>query len=279
MPVTVNSDVYRIATAEESKKAQLDTLLAVDKFCKENNIRYFLYYGSLLGAIRHKGFIPWDDDIDIAMLREDYDKFIDTFSDPDTDLFAQGKTENYPFYLTKICKKDTAIIEDMGKDGYIYGAGLDLFPLDSIPDNAKVSRKMLRKVKLCMAIRNVKTVPFYKKRKVLRAFAIKTLYYLLSGFSASKLMAKVNKTVKNYSKFESSTVADIMLPYGERSIVKKEWFADTVLTDFEGYKLPIPADYDKILTQIYRDYMTPPPQDKQIPRHDITVYIKREVKL
>lgn len=275
MPIKIDTSLYRTATSDEARKIQLEVLLAVDKFCKENEIKYFLYYGSLLGAARHKGFIPWDDDVDIAMLREDYDKFIASFHHENITALSLDNSENHPFYLTKIYRSDTVIIEDTGRNGYAYGVGIDLFPLDRIPKDPKIKKEMLSKIKLLMNLRRVRAIPFYKKRKLLKAFAVKTLYYLFGFLSPRKLMQKTEAIVKEYSVYESDCVADIMLPYGERSIAETEWFSNTVLVDFEDYKFSIPADYDKILTKIYGDYMTPPPKDKQIPRHDITIYIKK----
>ncbi len=275
MPIKIDTELYREASIEESKKIQLEVLLTVDKFCKENDIKYFLYYGSLLGAVRHKGFIPWDDDIDIAMLRADYDKFIASFQAENISMLAPKKAENHPFYITKIFRSDTVIVEDIGKKGYAFGVGIDLFPLEKLPNDTKQQKKMLSELRLLMNLRRVRAIPFYKKRKPLKAFIVKTLYYLLSFLSAADLVIKAEKVTAKYKGFESDRVIDIMLPYGERSIAKTEWFADTIAADFEGYKLQIPLSYDKILTQIYGDYMTPPPKDKQIPRHDITVYIKK----
>ncbi len=276
MPIKIDESLYRKATPEEAKKIQLEVLLAVDSFCKQNNIKYFLYYGTLLGAVRHKGYIPWDDDIDIAMLREDYDKFISAFKWDGIEVSAFGKTKNHPFYITKIFKKDTVIIEDIGRKGYAYGIGIDLFALEKLPDDIKLQKELLSKTKLYMALRRVRAIPFYKKRKLLKAFAVKTLYYMLSFLSPDAVIKKACETVDRYSGFESRQVFDIMLPYGERSIVWAEWFSNTIEADFEGYKLPIPADYDKILTQIYKDYMQLPPEDKQVPRHDIIAYIKQK---
>ena len=120
---------------EESKKLELDILLAVADFCNKNNLTYFLAYGTLIGAIRHKGFIPWDDDIDIQMPREDYNKFIETFSHERYKTIAPG-TPLSKHSFVKVIDTETVKIEahKKYKKGFL-GVDIDIFPLDGTPSD------------------------------------------------------------------------------------------------------------------------------------------------
>ena len=125
----------KVLSLEEKKKASLDTLLFFHDYCEKNGLRYTLAYGTLIGAVRHKGFIPWDDDIDIQMPRPDYEKLLSGFVD--TDEFKVISCENdkiYMFPYAKVLNRKTARLDGDGNQDSI-GLGIDLFPLDGVPDD------------------------------------------------------------------------------------------------------------------------------------------------
>lgn len=150
---------------EELKQIQLDILKFVDKFCKENNLKYFLAYGTLLGAVRHKGYIPWDDDIDIIMFREDYEKFVTTFKDVNYKVFATEVNSKYPYPFAKVGDTRTYYMEEI-KDVIDTGVNIDVFPLDYLPENRIKDicnkRNFLQKVWL------LKRLPLLKRRGLLK---------------------------------------------------------------------------------------------------------------
>lgn len=271
----MNLEEFTLATDEEIKKRQLNVLLSVDDFCKRNNIKYFLYYGSLLGAVRHSGFIPWDDDIDIAMLRDDYDRFISTFKDEKIVAKDVNKDADYPFYFAKVYDIETKVIENFEKTEYEYGLGIDVFPLDNIPNSQKDKKRMIAAINFRKKLRNAKLVPINKNRHMVKRMIMGLLHFCISKIKVSDIIISMRSVTKRYSQYSSDSVADIMFPYGEKSIVPKRFFDKIVDMRFEDYMLPVPAMYDEVLGQLYGDYMTPPPKAKQTTHHTFDAYVKK----
>ena len=127
---------------EEMKQIEVDILLNIDSFCKENGIKYGIGYGTLIGAVRHHGFIPWDDDIDIWMPRPDYDKFINYYQDPTYQLQCMEKGGYYRTYA-KVFDTRTIITNTNNKDMGIF---VDIIPIDGLPSNEDTARKYLSKM-------------------------------------------------------------------------------------------------------------------------------------
>ena len=253
----------------------LPILLELDRICKKHNIRYFLSSGTLLGAVRHKGFIPWDDDIDVEMMREDYNKFCKIckleLSHDKFFLQNQSNYKNYNWVYGKLRLKNTEYIRS-GQEHLRQKTGIfiDIFPLDKVKDNkfsqyliatvCGLSRTMLWS---CVGKKNSKTLYQRLKYSVLsiipRSFAI-NLY-------------------KSFSQFYNNTDTDyrasynMKLPDRKCFIYKNKWYEDVLYIEFEGYKLPIPIGYKDILKMYYGDYMKLPPKDKQKGNSDAS-YIK-----
>lgn len=273
-----DNELYRLATRDEVKQCQMEVLGAVDEFCRKNGIKYFLYYGTLLGAVRHKGYIPWDDDIDIAMLREDYDRFVREFSHDRVKVYDSAVTKDYPYTFAKVFDGDTVEIEAMGKDGYSYGIGLDLFPLENVPDNEEKKTKMYNALRLWRLVRGIKCSSLRKKRSAVANVVLAVAKCALFFVSPVKVVARMKKIADKYKDEPSGGVADMMLPYKERSIVDKALFDTTVDAEFEGRHFLIPAGYDGILGRIYGNYMELPPEEKRISPHLYDAYVKNKTK-
>ena len=135
-------------TLQELKEIEFDMLKMFDAFCKENNIRYFLAYGTLLGAIRYKKFIPWDDDVDVLVPREDYDRLLHLFQDNEKyRLYAFEKNENYLFPFAKICDLETRKDEFGYESSIELGVDIDVFPLDAWDDDFEKAKKEAKYIK------------------------------------------------------------------------------------------------------------------------------------
>ena len=155
---------------EEIRNIQLDILKRVAGFCEEHCLRYFLYHGTLIGAIRHKGYIPWDDDIDIARPRPDYEKFINTFNGYDENLTVYDCTQNkkYNYLVAKVSYKKSLLLEYTNISFNDMGINIDIYPLDGLPGSRNIKMKLLRKIKLKRSVYTIKSVkirqtrPFYK---------------------------------------------------------------------------------------------------------------------
>ena len=162
---------------EDLKKIEIEILDYVDKFCKENGIKYFIDSGTLLGAIRHKGFIPWDDDIDIVMPREDYDKFHKLFDNNGRfKLIGRHNTPEYVYAFSKVIDSETELHEDLVREIPGYGIYIDVFPLDGLPDDAKKRKKFQDKV---WFLRTLATVAAREVNKN-DSFKFKVLYWFVN---------------------------------------------------------------------------------------------------
>lgn len=253
----------------ELQKKEFEILEQFHAICEENGLKYYLAYGSAIGAVRHKGFIPWDDDMDVVMLRDDYDKLIDLSKSiiPD-DLFLQTYEvdHEYPFFFSKLRKRGTAFVEKGTEDLNInHGIFIDIFPLDYIPQN-KINKFRQQVVAEKLWIMMAKTR--------IKSGAKKLLVQILNiGLNETSYIAKVKKLenkMKSYSKGKTSKVA--LLTYGGFAPYAMQYFDVNDLEPmkilFENKEFYIMKGYDKVLRESYGDYMTPPPLDKQIPLHD-----------
>ena len=257
-------------TAEQSKQLkqiQLDALKCFVKVCEQLSLRYYVIGGTLIGALRHKGFIPWDDDIDVAMMREDYEVFIKKAQELlPKKYFVQTiySEKNTPFNFCKIRNSETTWVETSVKNFKInHGVCFDVFPLDFYPDNSKARRRFERKNILLKT--KIKTKFSYKNKGLLKQIAIFALRLLLAPFSYRKAIMRreqLNKSVK-----ESSLVANLCGAWGKKEIIDKSVFSDVVQLEFEGIMVNEPIGYDKWLTKVYGNYMELPPEEKRKAHH------------
>lgn len=248
----------------------LNIMRDVDELCRNNNIPYYLIGGSALGAMRHKGFIPWDDDLDIGMKERDYHRFLNVAKqqlDPKKYYIQEGLVD-WPMYFSKIKLRDTFIKEKGGSaiDDGKSGIFLDVFKLDSSPNGrfSQVLQYSLAKYFTCyqLAQRNYKAPSFKKKMMVMLSFPLN------SSFLRKKLIEYVNQWNKyntNYLGFFYSRTNF------KTSIVESRIYGVPKLLPFEDMQLPVPECCHEYLTQMFGDYMTPPPVEKQVGLHLIDV--------
>lgn len=245
--------------------AELELLLEFQRLCQDLGLRFYLTAGTLLGAARHKGFIPWDDDIDVVMPRRDYDKLAHLASkavSPEY-VYQDYRTEpNFPYYFAKLRKRGTKVEEpilraiDMDQGVYI-----DVFPLDRCPDSPRRATLLFKAVELldCAVLARVSTefVCGYQKPymrflwSVLRRLPNGALFALREGFR--KLMGLGGQalcTVGGHHGYPRETY-------------RPEWFGETVELEFEGHPFPAPAGWDALLKNMYGNYMTLPPETER----------------
>lgn len=267
-------DGFVQASPEETKEIQLSILKAVKRFCDDNNITYFLMYGTLLGAVRHKGYIPWDDDIDICMLREDYDRFVAEFKD-ERYLVRSGQTEkHFPYYFAKVVDPRSILTEKIDGEDFNTGINVDLFVLDSIPSEASVREALFKKM---FAIRRkllVHTLDKTVKRKWYKRVMIFVLEAMFRK-KAYEYCEQMQSTAKAYAAYPSDSVYEMMTPYGMKSLMPRVYFSSTKQLMFEDDTYSVPAEYEKVLEKLYGDYMTLPPKEKQVTHHNFNIYIKK----
>ena len=243
---------------------QLQLLEYFDEFCKDNNLRYFLAGGTLLGAVRHKGFIPWDDDIDVAMPRNDYEKFITLCNKLDKDYkilscellnehmipFAKFVDVNYQNYNKSINGR--------------YGIRIDVFPLDGLGNSYSSAIKISKKIVLFRKFHY-----FCFKKNIMSTLLNKLMIHKLFYFILKNIAIKNNF-------YDSKYVGSIV--GGLRrldEIFEYRVYSETMDMEFEGKIFKGMKYYDEYLTRMYGDYMKLPPKEKQVAEHNVEIYDMR----
>ena len=261
-----------ITELKEIHKIELDILKYVAEFLEKNNLRYYLAYGTLLGAVRHKGFIPWDDDIDIQMPRADYDKLIEIFNEQnkESDYFLISPyDEKSKHFIAKIINKKTLKIEPFVKNDFEFGIDIDIFPLDAQTEDYIEFENIYNKVTKIASTYNMLTQFNTLKRKVYR------LVNFFRSRNKKVYQQKIDKLVKNYN-FDNSkyvgSVCSSVNSLGDRH--KSSCFESSVKLEFEGCLFNCPVGYDKILTDLFGDYMQLPPENQRITHHTNKTYWK-----
>lgn len=261
----MNNKQY-ILTSEELKKVQqveLELLIEFDRICQKSNIRYSIDGGTLLGAIRHKGFIPWDDDADVILNREEYEKFSSVVdSELDTDKFYfqdLNRTKGYRWGYGKLRRKDTTFVRlNQEKMPYEQGVFLDIFVCDNVPENY-----LLRCV--CNFNSFLFRKSFYSEVGIHTSTGIiKIVYQILNKIPESTLKKYYQKYINFRNKKKSNWVKCLTFPACNNKFgYKREWYEDTIKLTFEGISLMGCRKYDEYLTFLYGDYMEIPPVEKR----------------
>lgn len=259
----------RQITYEELRCIQMDILQAVHNFCMDNNIKYSLAYGTLLGAVRHGGYIPWDDDIDIAMLRDDYERFYKEFKDPNGFYkFREARNmENMNIGFGKVEDTRTLLIESANSGN--IGINIDVFPIDNMYDSFDLSCKQLKKLNvykslLIAKVRPVKVVHGLPK-KILMFF----LKILLLPVSIHKIVLRfIRSVIKNHNSNSEYVAMILGTSFSMNNIFKRDLWKEYSTISFEGRTFMTVKNIDAYLKLAYGDYMQLPPKEQQVPKHD-----------
>lgn len=248
----------------------LDLLLELDRVCKKNGLKYFFDGGSLIGAIRHKGFIPWDDDLDVCMPREDYEKFISLSYDFNYPYFLQTPyTDSEYFYgFAKIRNSNTTGIVEMFKfQQFNHGIWISVFPLDYWDKDAENEYEIIKSLNIENSTYMRMSNPFLDEKNLERVKRY-------SGRNPLETYEEIQRRAQQFNSigatYVTAAVSSVL------SYRKKLWFADdfssAILADFEGYKVPIPIGYDRILKIVFGDYMQLPPIEERGLHHSGTLF-------
>lgn len=273
----------RKVTFREAQQGAYEVLKYIDGLCKKENLRYFLMYGSLIGAIREKGIIRWDDDIDIMMPRPDYDKLIEYCKQHESEmapfkLFENSILQEYPHPIARMSDMRYRIDFDNEKD---YGIGIfvDIYPLDGVGNERvhamKYARRAYRNASLCFLTSRKKFGVDNTKSKLKMVLKVPA-YFWANMLGNAHYIGKSNRLCRKYSYDDSRYVACIAQPWAEKSgqdknVYEKEWF-ETVEVEFEDGIFRAPKEYDRILKKGYGDYMTPLPEGQRATHHTYTTY-------
>ena len=261
-------------TLQELKEIEFGILKKFDAFCKENNIKYYFAYGTLLGAIRYKKFIPWDDDVDVLVPREDYNRLISLYKDSEQyRLFAFEKNKNYLYPFAKLCDMTTLKDEHGYNNGIKLGVDIDIFPMDHWDDDINKAKREATRIKRNMFGLALSKLNKPDSKSFIKKIA-KGMLMIPCKFLGSKyFINRINKLSIRPEQNESRYIGTkSWCVYGERNIIPARAFADSVEIEFEGEMFPAPVGYDEYLTCLYGDYLPEPPKEKQKTHHAFKAY-------
>lgn len=256
------------------KQTAFGILCHFKDFCEKENIRYFLSNGTLLGAVKYGGFIPWDDDIDVFVPREDYDRLIRIF--PDTDryrLFSFEREKKYRFPFAKLCDMATEKTEDNIDNGVRLGLDIDIFPLDAWEDEYAAATNQVAAIS-----KQIRRLTFLKCRRAQSVHPVKRLaksvVLFLTRSACGPLVRNMAGIAVKYANNPSPKWLGCVVwcIYAEREIIPADVFAQTIPVVFEGETFPAPVGYDAYLRSLYGDYTQDPPLEEQITHHRFTAY-------
>lgn len=256
---------------EELKKIELEILDDVTNFCKEHGLRYFLAYGTLLGAIRHKGYIPWDDDIDIHMPRPDYEKFLNLYNkeQKNNKAIAPEINPKYRYPFAKVYRKDTIVKEFHFKPND-FGVYIDIFPLDGYAGEKQAYQ--CGELRRYMHVKNFIFLPEMKISRILRLTITKLI---LLPFGIRKMIAKISSIAQQKKYNDSELVFSSYSRFAAKEIFPRSIFEGYQHVTFEGKEYRAPLDCDVYLRTLYGDYMTLPPEEQRYSTHNSQAwYIK-----
>lgn len=260
----------RLLTDSELRSLQMEIMDDVHRFCQANGIRYSLTYGTLLGAVRHKGYIPWDDDIDLMMPRPDYERFLKEYSSPENELVVLKRMDSCVEMFTKVCRKGTKMVDKkLGRSQ--WGVNVDVFPVDGCPANPEhqvlIDQKINLLAKLCP---RYKAVHSQKALWFLKYLVKRVLYFYPHS------IAHLKEAIDQLAACDPATMpsAGILMESCDSFQTDSSIYAAYTLLPFEGRDYCAVQDFDSLLTTKYGDYMTPPPPEGRISLHQYDVFIE-----
>ena len=260
-------------TLHKVQKIQLEMAKDIKRVCEENDIPYFLYRGTFLGAVRHKGVIPWDDDMDFGMLRKDYEKFCAIANEKlgDEYCFQNWHTdENYALPFGKVRKRGTVFVESKCARLPENGIYIDIYPLDFAPEDPQERKLLTKKLLHLFRIKLMKCryTPWMEEETVIWK---KRIGYLLYQFAALFVSQKA-LTEKYETLVKAVPEGDILYEQSALPIAyyfEKSWCSELEQYPYEDTTFSGPKNYDAFLSSLYGNYMELPPADKRENRHQI----------
>lgn len=248
------------------------------EICEKHGLTYNLFAGTMIGAVRHRGMIPWDNDIDVTMPRSDYEKFVHIIRKEYSEMFHIYSyfDENYGYPFGKFALKDTILIEINNRDEYRLGLYLDIFPVDGYPTEDEKGYFRTLAILKYMRSQNISKLRVSTSLVKKLLFPIKALIvFVCRLFPVSFYLKREVALAKRY-KYASANYV-ILQSWNQKGKLEKRIYEDRALYEFEGIKAWGIRDYDQNLRNYYGDYWQMPPESERIPNHDNLLYAKKEL--
>lgn len=254
-------------TVNELKQIQLDILKDVHAFCKAEGLVYSVAFGTLIGAVRHKGFIPWDDDIDIMMPRKDYERFCTTYGHEYYKVASTDTIPTYPIPYAKVYDSRTRVREHVEYPTE-YGISVDVFPVDNVPDDPKTRSRFYAGKKRLDVLHVLKITSVNRTRSFVKNAVLAVSHVLLSVVNMRSLVRKMEKVSATYSNVDTKDAAVVACNDNtQRWILPAHIYRETIEMEFEDTKVCAPKEYHAMLTSLYGDYMQLPPEEQRVTHH------------
>ena len=263
-------------TTKELQNKMLEMLLYFDAFCKENELKYYLCGGGLIGAIRHKGFIPWDDDIDLFMPRSDYERLAILWPQKvDPNRYMYCRTDRYKIYHDAGASirdvNTTEINKHSVNDDICHGIAMEIMPIDGCP-KSKVLRFFQLLNAFVFSLFNAQRLPD-NKGTLVRVMAVLAYKIVRSPEQRYRIWKRAENRMSKYKWSDCDEVTELIGSIkGMLLRHPKRDFEKVVYKNFEGYQIPVMAGYERYLRLIWGDYMQLPPIEKRVAKHDV-VYL------
>lgn len=267
---------------KEVQMASLEVLKKIAEICEQEHIAYFFYGGTLIGAIRHKGFIPWDDDIDISMPRPDYERFCKYCKEHEDDLkpfrlLNIDTCENYPFMIGRM-SDDRYMLDVVNEKPFGLGVFVDIYPLDGLGNDFDAAYKQMSKLRKYPRLMYLSTRRYYHfgitkgwKKRLMKIGAFCYAKLLGRDYFKKKILSMVDTGCYDNSRYVGCAVWGA----GDKVYVfDKEKMGKLTFVDFEGGKYRSFEGWDYLLTEWFGDYMQLPPEEDRVPHHLYTAYKK-----
>ena len=249
---------------------ELDILKQVLSICEKHNLKYYMLGGTLLGAVRHQGFIPWDDDIDIGMPRPDYEKLLAYAKEELEEPYALATLQNGKdrYYYARVINTKTKLLRTIGEKEAVIEAWIDIFPLDGVPKDKWKRKLWYARGKVSKLLFAYSQFSYFRSAAVIREkkwVALKKLVrFLFVNLCLESLLntkwcwKRLDKALKSCDYESSDMLINFMGYWGNKEMFSKKVYGEGKLYPFEDIQLMGPEDADFVLTQMYGDYMTPP---------------------
>lgn len=276
--------MQRKLSITEVQTVALEILKKITDICEKNGLRYFLAYGTLIGAVRHQGFIPWDDDVDIMMPCKDYEKLCKYFVDNANNLLPlqmmnDETVQDYPYMIARVSDSRYKL-SVVNEKSYGIGIFIDIFPLYGLGNDFDTAKRIIYKGKRLSSLIFLSTRCYFHKgmTKSLLKTVVKLPAFIYAKLCGQKYFVDRSlKLIGKYNYDESEYVGCTVWPV-YRDFYEKSLLTESIYIPFEKYQFRVPREYKKILTQLYGDYMQFPPEKERIAHHLYTAYLKDDAE-